>query len=381
MNYRVNCEPFTGFKIDIQGNQTQANNFQQYFRADENGVFHPFTPTNGGNFNASTFLLKTAFINDYGDGNDGSPIFDQMLANRAIIAGRIAKDNPAWVSNVQSYYFDTIAGDYFPVGYGASSLEVVMYSFLAAYTGQDANTIKMSPFMQFPLPNWNVTYNGLTTIPAIGALFKTVNLSHTYRSTYTLSNWASNVYYDSHNPIQTFENSTNIIPQYDITQMTLTEQFTPLIGVDVGLKNSMTFNAQYKKSRSLSISFSNNQLTEISGREIVVGAGYRIKGLSFNISSLSGGGGKRTVSNDLVLKLDIGFKKDKTMLRRIDENNSQVSAGQNRINIYLTGDYQFSTRLSAQAFFKRDMNSPFVSTSFPTATTFAGIMFRFNLAQ
>ena len=381
MNYRVNCEPFTGFKIDIQGNQTQANNFQQYFRADADGVIHPFTPTNGGNFNASTFLLRTAFISDYGDGNDGSPIFDQMLANRAIIAGRIAKDNPQWVSNVQSYYFDTIAGDYFPVGYSASSLEVVMYSFLAAYTGQDAKTIKLSPFMKFPLPNWTVTYNGLTTIPAIGALFKTINLSHTYRSTYTLGNWASNVYYDANNTIQTFENSSNIIPQYDITQMTLNEQFTPLIGVDVGLKNSMTFNAQYKKSRSLSISFSNNQLTEVSGREIVIGAGYRIKGLSFNISSLTGGGGKKTISNDLVLKLDLGFKKDKTTLRRIDENNSQVSAGQNRINIYLTGDYQFSNRLSAQAFFKRDMNSPFVSTSFPTATTFAGVMFRFNLAQ
>ena len=381
INYRVNCEPFNGFKIDIQGNQTEANNFQQYFRADANGVFHAFTPTNGGNFTASSLLLKTAFINDYGDGNDGSPVFDQLLANRAIIAKRIANNNPQWVSNVQSYYYDTIAGDNFPVGYGASSPEVVMYSFLAAYTGKDASTIKLSPFMQFPLPNWTVTYNGLTNIPAIGAIFKTFSLSHTYRSTYTLSNWASNVYYDAHNTIQTFENSSNIIPQYDISQMTLNEQFMPLAGVDVGLKNSMTFNVQYKKSRSLSISFSNNQLTEINGREIVVGAGYRIKGLSFNISSLTGSSGKRTVSNDLVLKLDIGFKKDKTTLRRIDENNCQVSAGQNRINIYLTGDYQFSTRLSAQAFFKRDMNSPFVSTSYPTATTFAGVMFRFNLAQ
>ena len=76
-----------------------------------------------------------------------------------------------------------------------------------------------------------------------------------------------------------------------------------------------------------------------------------------------------------------GFKKDKTTLRRIDENNSQVSAGQNKINFYLTADYQFSTRLSAQAFFKRDSNTPFVSTSFPTSTTFAGLMIRFNLAQ
>ena len=82
-----------------------------------------------------------------------------------------------------------------------------------------------------------------------------------------------------------------------------------------------------------------------------------------------------------MLKVDLGFKKDKTTLRRADENNSQVSAGQNKINIYVTADYQFSSRLSAQAFFKRDANTPFVSTSFPTSTTFAGIMIRFNLAQ
>ena len=194
LNYRVNCEPFQGFKIDIQGNQTEASNFQQYFRADANGIIHPFTPTNGGNFNASTLLLRTAFIKDYGDGNDGSPTFDKLLANRAIIAERIAKNNPQWVSDVQSYYFDTIAGSYFPVGYGASTQEVVMYSFLAAYTGQDASSIKLSPFMQFPLPNWSITYNGLTNIPAVASIFKTVNLTHTYRSTYTLSNWASNVY-------------------------------------------------------------------------------------------------------------------------------------------------------------------------------------------
>ena len=147
----------------------------------------------------------------------------------------------------------------------------------------------------------------------------------------------------------------------------------------------MTANVQYKKSRALTISFSNNQLTEVNGQEIVVGAGYRIKGLSFNISSLTAGprgkNNKKTVSNDLVLKVDIGFRHDKTILRRIDENNNQVSAGQNKINIYITGDYQFSTRLSAQAFFKRDMNTPFISTSFPTSTTFAGVMIRFNLAQ
>jgi cell surface protein SprA len=390
-NYRVNCEPFFGFKLDIQGNRTYTENFQQYFRANASGDFEIFTPTNGGNFSISTMLLKTAFVKEYDDGNTdvntnvGSPLFDQMLANRSIIADRIARNNPQWVANVQEYYFDTIAGDRFPKGYGSSNMEVLMYSFLAAYSGEDASKISLTPFQKIPFPNWNLTYNGLTNIPALAEIFKSINITHSYRSTYTINSWASNVYYNEHNPIQTFENSDNIIPRYDIQQMVLNEQFAPFIGVDVGFQNTLTANVQYKKSRALTISFSNNQLTEVNGQEIVVGAGYRIKGLSFNISSLTAGprgkNNKKTVSNDLVLKVDIGFRHDKTILRRIDENNNQVSAGQNKINIYITGDYQFSTRLSAQAFFKRDMNTPFISTSFPTSTTFAGVMIRFNLAQ
>ena len=381
LSYRVNCEPFQGFKIDIQGNWTLADNFQQYFRANTLGEFEIFTPTRGGNFNVSTMLLKTAFISDYTDGSEGSPLFDKMLDDRAIIADRIAKNNPRWVSDVQQYYFDTLAGNYYPKGYGPSSMEVVLYSFLSAYSGQDPNTISLNPFPKIPFPNWNLTYNGLTNIPAVASIFKTVNITHTYRSNYSISNWASNVYYDQNNPVQTYENSGDIISQYDISQMVLTEQFMPLIGIDVGFQNTLTCNLQFKKSRTLTMSFSNNQLTEVNGREIVIGAGYRIKGLTFNVISLTGNKNKRTVKNDLVLKLDLGFKRDKTTLRRIDEKNSQVSAGQNRINIYLTADYQFSTRLSAQAFFKRDQNNPFVSTSYPTSTTFGGLMIRFNLAQ
>ena len=143
----------------------------------------------------------------------------------------------------------------------------------------------------------------------------------------------------------------------------------------------MTTNFQFKKSRTMTLSFANNQLTEVSGREIVIGAGYRLKNLSFSFTPLGGSGKSQTIKNDLVLKLDIGFKKDITILRRIDERNNQVSAGQNKINIYLTADYTFSKRLSAQAFFKRDVSDPFVANTFRNSTTFAGVTIRFSLAQ
>ena len=72
---------------------------------------------------------------------------------RKIIAKRIAENNPQWMQNVQSYEYDSLAGDFFPWGYGSASTEVVMYSFIAAYTGQNPNTMSLSPFPKIPLPN------------------------------------------------------------------------------------------------------------------------------------------------------------------------------------------------------------------------------------
>lgn len=382
INYKINTEPFQGFKIDFSGNRTYGENYQHYFRANEYGQFDTYTPTFGGNFTMTYMMMKTSFVSDYDDGSESSPLFDRLLSNRKIIAERIATGNSQWMQQVNTYVYDSIAGDFFPKGYNSSAMEVLMYSFVSAYSGQDAKTMKLTPFPSIPLPNWNLSYNGLTNIPAIAQLFKSVNITHSYKSNYAISSWASNVYYNENNPIQTFENSDNIIPKYDIQQMVISEQYQPLVGVDLGLQNSMTLNLQFKKSRTMTLSFTNNQLTEVNGREFVIGTGYRIKNLSFNVTSLTPGSGKgKTIKNDLVLKLDLGFKRDKTVLRRIDENNNQVSAGQNKINIYLTADYTFSQRLSGQFFIKHDMSDPFVANTYKNTQTFGGISLRFNLAQ
>ncbi len=386
INYRVNAEPFKGLKIDFTGTRNYSENYQHYFRfSDELQQFETYTPTNGGSFNTSYLMWNTSFVNTSID-DLTSTLFDNMLAYRKTIAERLAQSNTMWVEGINEFYYDSIAGDMFPVGYSASSPEVLMYSFIAAYTGHDPEKTSLTPFPLIPLPNWNITYNGLTNIPAVSKIFKTVSLTHSYKSNYSISAWASNVYYDPDNTIQTYENSNLLVPQYDIQQMVLTEQYMPLIGIDLGLQNSLSGNFQFKKSRSLTLSFSNNQLTEVNGREFVFGAGYRIKGLNFTMTTVSnnnnnGGGKGKSISNDLVLKLDIGFKRDVTILRRIDEYNSQVSAGQNKINIYVTADYTFGKQLSAQLFFKRDMADPFVANNFYNSTTYAGVTIRFNLSQ
>lgn len=372
-NYKVQLEPYTDIKIEVTGNRTYTENFQEYFRADMAGQFQFYTPTNTGNYSISYLMASTSFSN-------GNALFDNMLANRQDVALRLAEDNPKWVEMGRPMVYDSIGHGYFPLGYGSTSQEVLTYSFLGAYSGENGSKVSLELFRKFALPNWTLNFTGLTKIPAIKKVFKTVNISHSYKSTYNISTWGSNVNYDADNSMSMFEGTNIRIPQYDMSQITLTEQYAPLIGVTMALNNSFAPKFEYKKSRTLTLSYSNNQVTEVEGREIVIGCGYTFKDLGFTIAALDGAS-TRKVKNDLTLKLDIGFRRDKTTLRSIDENYSQISSGQNKVNVYLTADYNFSQRLSAQAFFKYDMSDPFIANSYKTTNVYAGVTMRFSLTQ
>lgn len=374
-NYKVQVEPYTDLKIEVMGNRTYAENFREYFRADAVGVFQFYTPTNTGNYSISYLMVSTSFT-------DGEKLFKNMQSNRADIARRLAEGNNAWVamSDTEKWVYDSIGHGMYPKGYGASSQEVLTYSFLGAYSGQDGNQTSLSLFRKVALPNWSLNFTGLTKIPAIKKIFKTVNITHSYKSTYNISSWATNVNYDANNMMALYEGTNLRIPQYDMSQITLTEQYAPLIGVKFTFNNSLAPSLDYKKSRSLTMSFSNNQVTEVDGREIVIGCGYTFKDLGFSISLIDGQNSKK-ISNDLTLKLDLGFRKDKTTLRSVNEDYSQISSGQNKVNVYLTADYNFSQRLSAQAFFKYDMTDPYIANSYRTTNVFAGVTLRFSLTQ
>ena len=158
MNYRVNTEPLPGIKIDFTGNRSYAENQQHYFRYNElTNNFDVFTPTNNGNFSMSYFMAGTAFVTS---DSTSSRLFDNLMENRKIIAERIARNNPQWIDQVNEYTFDSIAGDYFPKGYGSGSMDVLLYSFIAAYTGKDPNTMSLNPFPRFPCPRRGLCTGG-----------------------------------------------------------------------------------------------------------------------------------------------------------------------------------------------------------------------------
>jgi len=310
-----------------------------------------------------------------GDSTD-SPTFNDFKGNRKLIAERLAQQNPNW--NHQ-YFFDSIAGENFPQGYGSNQQEVLYYSFLAAYAGRDpAKTDISTVFPAIPIPNWTITFSGLTNIPFIQKYFRSFNIKHSYRSMMSIATWKTNLLYDPNVPDNMYENSMNFVNRYDVGIVSMMETFSPLLGIDVTMQNSFNARFDYKKSRTMTMSFVNNQLTEVRSNEISVGAGYRFKNIKFTIIT---GGKKNKFNSDLNIKADFGIRDNITFLRRIDDNNNQISTGSKQFTFNFSADYMLSKSLQLRFYYNWNSNNPYVSAQYPTASTSGGFSLRFNLAQ
>ena len=347
LSVKVNIELLPGLKIDLNADRTYALNHQEYFRADSSGEFGHFSPKDAGSFSISYISWGTAFNTDYN--KTTSSTFENMKADRSEIAARLSAQNPNSIGMV----YDSVTQQEFPVGYGPTSQDVLIPSFVAAYTNQSVGKVPLDYFIKIPLPNWRITYDGLTKISFLSKIWKSATLSHAYRSVYAISNYGSNQYFGEENgePAVLYPNSNSFYPQYDVAQITIVEQFAPLFGIDMTWNNSLLTRFEYKKSRNLTFSMANKQLTDVAGDEIVVGLGYRIKDVAFTVSSIGGGGRKTNLKSDIDIKLDFSVRNNRTVLRRVDQPLDQVSAGQQVVSVNTTIDYALSKSLTLRLYF------------------------------
>jgi cell surface protein SprA len=335
-------------------------------------MVNKFTPLDRGSFSISIISIGTSFKGTDADNN--SETYDNLKTYRKEIAYRLANQNPSWDGT-------QVDSTGFPSGYSPTSQEVLHYSFLAAYTGKTAATIKLNPFPAIPMPNWRLTYKGLSNIELIKQYFRDVTISHAYRSTYNVGNFVTNVLYrDDLGFPSAMDGANNFISKFQISQIAITEQFAPLFGLDLTWKNNILSKFEIKKSRNLSVSFTGNQLTEILSDEIVMGVGYRFKDVEIGFLS-SGGGAAKKYKSDLNLKADVSVKTNKTVLRRISEGINQISAGQKVITINTSADYQMNDKVTLRLFFDKILTNPFVSNQYASSTTSGGISLRFTLSQ
>ena len=370
LTFRSTVEPVRNFKIDVTADRTYAITYQAYFKANSSGNFNePTSPQEHGNFSMSYIILSSSFKRDNSD--NSSPVFDEMLSYRKTIAQRLAAENPNSVGDSAGW----------PNGYGPTQPQVLMASFLAAYGGHDPNKIKFNAFPKIPYPNWRITYNANQGIEALRKYFQSFNVSHAYRSSYSVGGFLTDVnYVDQGGFPAAVDNARNFIPEKRMDVITLTEQFGPLVGLDMTMKNSMLARIEFKKTRNLSLSFVNNQLTEMRSNELVIGTGYRFKSVPFKVRSMSTGK-TVTMKSDLNIKLDFSIRDNKTILRRIEEVNNQISTGTRQTSINFSADYMLSQKLNVRFFYDQTISKPHVSQQIPTSNTNAGLSLRFTLAQ
>ncbi len=367
---RSQFEPLPNLRIEFTALRNFARSRSEFFRADEDGRFRSFSPQTTGNFSISFLSLRTSFEGT--DDNHTSQSFENFKDYRIIIADRLADDNPNWNNQRDSIGF--------PEGYSSTAQDVLIPAFMAAYAGWDPSRSTKDPFLNIPMPNWRMTYDGLSRIEVLSRYFQTITIAHGYRSTFTIGSYRSISRYGESDqypgfPAE-FDNLGNFIPQYEIGQVSINEQFSPLISFDMTWVNSLMTRLEYRSSRNIGLSFANNQVTDVKTREIIVGTGYRFRDLAFNIAQ---GNNTQRVQSDLVLRLDLSFRRNMTVLRKIVEEVDVISAGQNSIGINFSADYQLSPRVNMRLFYDRNMTNPFISNQFPTSNTHAGFSFRFML--
>lgn len=373
LTFRSPLEPIKNFKIDVTAERAYSLTYQANFKATADGTFpdEPFSAQERGTFSMSYILWPTAFIKD--NDQNQSPVFEQMLSYRKTIAERLAFQNPNSVGVDSAGY---------PNGYGATQPEVLFASFMAAYGGKDPSKIKFNAFPKIPYPNWRITYNASQGIEYLKKHFQSFNISHAYRSSYSVNGFLSDINYKSDDDgfATAIDDAQNFIPAKRMDAISITEQFGPLIGIDMTMKNSMLARLEYKKTRNLSLSFVNNQLTEVRINEFVIGTGYRFKSVPFTVRSLATNKPVK-LKSDLNIKIDFSIRDNKTILRRIEENNNQISTGTRQVSINASADYMISQKLNIRLYYDQTLNNPYLDSQIPTSNLNAGISLRFTLAQ
>ncbi|NRB84238.1 MAG: cell surface protein SprA [Winogradskyella sp.] len=379
LDYSINVEPMRDLKIDLIGNRTFAENLTENYRVDENSNYVSLTPNTFGNFNISTSLIRTAFSKS--DENQ-SAAFDDFRANRLIVANRLAR--AAGIDITDPANLDS---EGYPLGFGKNSQRVLLPAFLSAYQGGDPDKISTGAFRDVPIPNWTIKYTGLMRIPWFKKTFRRFSIQHGYRSRYTINQFRTNLDYvapdfdfsatapqnaDAVDQAGNFKNETLY------SNINLEEQFSPLIRLEFEMKNSIKVLAEVKTDRLLSLSFDNNLMTEIQGEEYTLGLGYRIKDLRIR-SALAGS--KQVIKSDLNMRADISVRDNKTIIRYLDLENNQVTAGQTIWGGKFTADYAFSKNLTAIFYFDYTFSDFAISTSFPQTSLRSGITLRYNFGN
>ena len=379
LDITANFEPFPDLRVDFNLFRDYTENFSEFFKKTSiNGDWEHLNPMTMGTYTISTIPVKTFF--DKIDKDGLSNTYRQFEENRAIISKRFGDQNP---NSTGGYYnpSDSTANPNFRDGYGPKSQEVLAAAFLSAYNGQDPNKVPLKLTDRIPLPNWRITYNGLSKFKFMQKVFSSFTLSHGYSSTLSVSTFQTNLNAEKDaNGNLSLKDSINgnFFPEFAIPNIIMNEQFSPLIGVDMTFKNDIMVRFDYKKSRTLTMSFTDFQMIENNSEAFTFGAGYTIRGLKLPIRIK---GKKIRLDNDLKFRADISWRDNVIINHRVDQFLPQITSGARTLVISPAIDYVVNNRVNVRIFVDYNKTTPRISTAFPITNVKGGIQLRLQLAQ
>lgn len=360
LNLRSVIEPFKDFRIQLIASRTNDRTYQTNFKFNPaDNSFENLSPITTGDYSISYLSIGTAFAKTTGLDNN-SPVFQKMLDNRTLVSQRLGRLNPN-SGGVSNGYAD---------GYGPNQQDVLVASFVAAYTGKSASAVSLNSFPQIPIPNWDLSYNGLSRVPWLSDVFDALDIRHGYRSTYTISSFNTLLQYNTTNGgVSSRDANNDFLPQYQFTQLSLYEQFVPLLGLDMRFKNSLTANVEYRKSRFMNLDIANSQLAQQNENIVVVGFGFHTRNFRFPFGLFD----NVKLNNDMNFKLDISMRDNKTLIYRADIPGAEVSSGAQNITYRPSVDYMINQRFNLSLYYDSNITKPYTSQAFNTTYTNFGV--------
>jgi cell surface protein SprA len=396
LTYRTAIEPFRDFKIQLEGKWSRTDNYRENYRQDSaHKAFRSYNPVRSGNYSMSFLSFLTAF--DSNSPDEKSELFNRFKSYRQIILDRLNAQKTAEVKGQ----------------YDINSQDVLIPAFFAAYSGLSPEKVSFSPFVNIPLPNWRLDYNGLANVGWFKRKFSNISIQHAYSSTYSVGEFVSSLGYGAVNPVTNGQDYINYLtldymqyqtgllskgqinnpsrdplyvleqgdqflsPLYVMSTMTFQEKFSPLIGFNATTKSKISLQISYNQDRTVSLSFSNNYVNELANKDLMIGMGFTKANmlLPFKV-----GGKKVRLPNDLKFEARLTIRDTRTVIRKLDAE-TLVTNGFTQFQFRPQASYNVNKKLSVTAYYDKNFNNPLVSTSYFRSTDQAGIQVRFSLSE
>ena len=399
LQIRMTLEPVKNLKIHLNAMRTMTTQKSIQY------MYEGTPTTQSGSFQMTTISIGSAF-EGMGDANSGyrSKTFEKFVGSLQDFRNRVEQQYAGMIYPAGS----SLAGGKFDASrtpVNQYSADVMVPAFLNAYTSMGGKSLSIFPALSRLLPNWTVKYSGLGKLPWFRDHFKSVNINHSYKSVFAVGSYNSySTFQEYMNGLGFIEDATTGNPSpssmFNVSQVSINEAFSPLLGLDLTFNNNMTLKGEYRQTRVMNLSMTSIQLNEAVSKDWVIGMGYRM-----NNFHLFGMGGKRKAvkskgkgstdkqknssnsnsygtNHDLNLRLDFSFRKQAAIVRDIASMMSSASSGNNALKLSFSADYTLSKMLTMSFYYDRQTNTPLLSSSsYPTTTQDFGLSIKFSLTR